>query len=239
MDKELTKKMCMIYNIPILEYEVITKSQIISNLDFVHYIKIDKPWIIKPARLGSSIGINIIKDNETDKIIESCTFDNKIIIEHQLTNKKEYNIAIIGDECEQILSNIEEVQATDDYYTYTDKYGGSTVKQQPTTRILNPSINIQLENEIKKIALKAFKSFNCKGVVRFDFLYDDKLYLNEINVIPGSYSIYLYKNIMEPNEMIEILKNVALNEYKKNNQIIKTLDSSIFKENWNQYQIKK
>ena len=239
MDKDITKKLCLLNNIPTLEYEVLTKQQVLSNLDCINNIPIEKPWIIKPARLGSSIGINIIHNEETNKIIESLSFDHKVIIEHKLSNKKEYNIAILGDEYEQILSNIEEVQISDEYYTYTDKYGGSTVKQQPTIRILNPEIDKELENEIKEIALKAFKVFNCKGVVRFDFLYKDKLYLNEINVIPGSYSIYLFKNILEPTQIIEIIKNISLNEYKKNNQIIKTLDSSIFKKNWNQYYIKK
>ena len=239
MDKELTKQICILNNIPTLEYEVLTKYQVLSNLECIDHIHIEKPWIIKPARLGSSIGINIINNHEINKIIESLTFDNKIIIEHKLSNNKEYNIAILGDEHEQILSNIEEVQINDDYYTYTDKYGGSTVKQQPTTRILNPILDIHLENEIKEMACKAFKTFHCKGVVRFDFLFEDKLYLNEINVIPGSYSIYLFKNIMEPSQIIETLKNIALSEYKKNNQMIKTLDSTIFKNNWNQYQLKK
>ena len=239
IDKDLTKKICILNHIPTLEYEVLTKHQVLSNLDCINQIKLEKPWIIKPARLGSSIGINIINHDETDKIIESLTFDHKVIVEHKLANKKEYNIAILGDEYEQILSNIEEVQVSEDYYTYTDKYGGSTVKQQPTIRVLNPEIDDELENQIKEIALKAFKVFNCKGVVRFDFLVEDKLYLNEINVIPGSYSIYLFKNIIEPVQIIETIKNIALSEYKKNSQNIKTLDSTIFKNNWNQYQLKK
>ena len=239
IDKELTKKICEYNNIPILEYEVFKKQQVLSNLDSIHQIKIEKPWIIKPARLGSSIGINVMKETDINKMIDSLKFDHKIIVEHKLSNKKEYNIAILGDEYEQILSNIEQVQVSEDYYSYTDKYGGSTVKQQPTTRILSPDLEYDLENKIKEIALKAFKVFNCKGVVRFDFLIDEKIYLNEINVIPGSYSIYLFKNIIEPTQIIEILKNISLNEYKKRNQNIKTLDSNIFKKNWNQYQLKK
>ena len=241
IDKDLMKKYFQIYNLPYLKSITLTKQQVLSNIEILNDIEIELPWIIKPVCGGSSIGINCIKNKEemAKKIIETFAFDNKILIEPKLENIKEYNIAILGDENEQIFSNIEEVYVQEDIYSYTDKYGGSTIKQKPATRSLNPIIDEVLEKQIKEISRKAFLCFECSGVVRFDFIYSDYLILNEINIIPGSYSIYLFKNIMEPVLIIETIKNIALRQYKVKKQTIHNLDSFIFKKNWNQYLLKK
>ena len=236
MDKDLTKKLFQVYELPHLSSITLNNYQVLANLKGLEEIKIPKPWIIKPSKGGSSIGINCVSNDEemTKKIVETFAFDNKIIVEPKLENAREFNIAILGDEHEQYFSNIEEVQSNHDFYSYTDKYGGSTLKQSPASRTLNPILEENLENQIKEIALKSFKAFECSGVVRFDFLYSNQLYLNEINTIPGSYSIYLFRNILEPTQFIEILKNIAITQYKYKKQEIKSLDSFVFKNNWNQ-----
>lgn len=241
MDKDLTRKMFKVFDIPHTQGITLHKREVLSNLECLKDIQIPKPWIIKPAKGGSSIGINCVynDDQMNRKVCETLAFDNKVVLEEKLEHVREFNIAVIGNECHQTLSNIEEIHISQDIYSYTDKYGGSIVKQKPATRTCPAKLEESIANEIKELARKTFIDFECNGVVRFDFLYSDHLMMNEVNIIPGSYSIYLFKGILTPFEIIEILKKSALDQYTKNMKEIRTIDSFIFKKNWHKDYLKK
>ena len=241
MDKDLMRRMFQVFQVPHNEGVVIHKDMILNNLSLLKEVPIDKPWIVKPAKGGSSIGINCVYDDERmDRLIcESFAFDNKLIVEKKLENVREFNIAVIGNEHEQILSHIEEIHIDHDYYSYSDKYGGSLVKQKPATRTCPADLDETLIQEIKELAKKSFIDFECSGVVRFDFLYSDHLMMNEINIIPGSYSVYLFKGITTPHEMIEIMKRCAKEKYLKKMKEIREIDSFIFKRKWDVNLLKK
>ncbi|MGN1344049.1 MAG: hypothetical protein ACI4U3_05675 [Traorella sp.] len=241
MDKDLTRKMFDVFKIPHTLGVTLIKDKTIHQLDCLNEIKIPKPWILKPAKGGSSIGINCVNDDEhmVLKVCETFAYDNKIILEEKLENFREFNVAIVGDEYEQIISNIEEIHSVHDFYSYSDKYGGSIVKQNLTQRTLPAMIEDDLAEEIKKMAIKAFLDFECSGVVRFDFLYDDHLMLNEINIIPGSFSIYLFRNICLPEKIMEMIIHIAKRQYVKKKREIRQIDSFIFKKKWNQMILKK
>lgn len=241
MDKDLTRKMFELYQIPHAQGITLYKQDVLKDLDSLNQINIEKPWILKPARGGSSIGINCVyeQDEINQKVLETFSFDSKIILERKYENIREFNVAVLGNAYEQTISNIEEIHINEGYYSYSDKYGGSVVKQKPATRTCPALIDEKLETEIKELARKAFIQFDCNGVVRFDFLYGDYLMMNEVNIIPGSYSMYLFKGICTPKEMIEIMKNCAIERYMEKAKEIRNLDSFIFKKNWNQYYLKK
>lgn len=241
MDKDLTRKMFEIYNIPHAQGITLYKQEVLSDFDCLNQLKIEKPWILKPANGGSSIGINCVYDNDemNQKVLETFAFDSKIILERKYEKIREFNIAVLGNSYEQILSNIEEIHTHDDYFSYSDKYGGSVVKQKPATRTCPSMIDETIENEIRELARKAFVQFDCSGVVRFDFLYSNRLMMNEVNIIPGSYSVYLFKGICTPDKIIEIMKKCAIERFVEKAKAIRQLDSFIFKKNWNEQYLKK
>lgn len=241
MDKDLTRKMYQVFQIPHTKGMTLYRKEILVNLNQLNTILIPKPWILKPAKGGSSIGINCVYTEEemNQKVCETMAFDSKMILEEKLENAREFNIAVIGNDSQQILSNIEEIYVHDDYYSYTDKYGGSIVKQKPATRMCPAILDEKIEEEIRELAKKAYIDFECSGVVRFDFLYRDHLMMNEVNIIPGSYSFYLFKEICTPKEIIEMIYNGAMEGYLKKKREVRQIDSFIFKKDWQMNNIKK
>lgn len=241
MDKDLMRKYFKALDIPHNEGITLHKDEILHDLDQLKEITIEKPWIVKPAKGGSSIGINCIYDDERMNrlICESFAFDSKLIVEHKLENFKELNVAVIGNSKKQIVSHIEEIHFDHDYYSYSDKYGGSVLKQTPASRSIPADLDQDLIKEIQELSKKAFLAFECSGVVRFDYLYTDHLMMNEINITPGSLSFYLFKGILNGEEMIEILKNCAMEKQIEKIREIREIDSFVFKKNWNHYALKK
>lgn len=207
-NKGLTKLILEHYKIPVLDYEIITKNQT---------IKTNLPIIIKPLSLGSSIGINVIKDlNELEKaIIDSLQYEEKLIIEPFLTNKKEFSVAIYEINQTYKISTIEETINEKEIYTFNEKYINKEKK-----KLLPALINETLTEEIKTLTKKIYKKLSLKGVIRIDYLYDldkEKLYVNEINAIPGSFSYYLFEKEGIPfNKLIDdLIKQALINKEKR------------------------
>lgn len=206
--------------------------------------KLKYPMIVKPARLGSSIGIKIAKDrNElNDAILEAINYDNKILIEEVVKNLIEVNISVLGDYRKQELSVIEEVGSDKEILTFEDKYiGGGKSKKVPaqkgmlnTKRIIPANISKDLKKEVEDIAVKAFRSLNSSGVVRIDFLIDSKnkkVYANEINSIPGSLSFYLWDKTNKPyKELLDDVIKIAIHNHKLKESKTYAFDSNILKD---------
>ena len=166
--------------------------------------KLKYPVIVKPRTLGSSVGIHPAKDKEEliEAIEDACNYDSKIIVEEMVENLKEVNISVLGNYENQQLSAIEEVMSSKDFLTYEEKYIGNKktkgvkgCKRTPSkgmasaSRIVPAPLEKKVKEEIEEISRKAFKVLGSSGVCRIDFLIDsktDKVYINEINSIPGS-----------------------------------------------------
>ena len=166
--------------------------------------KLGYPLIIKPASLGSSIGINFANNyNELIDAIEECRqFDNKVIIEKKLENFREVNCSVLGSIYKAKTGVLEEVNIGAGFLGFDEKYGGSKKSTKSsskgmasTSRQVPAKLSKSKEKEIKQIALKTFKQIGSSGVVRIDFLIDEKdiVYVNEINNIPGSLAFYLWQ----------------------------------------------
>ena len=154
------------------------------------------PLIIKPVHLGSSIGVYKVKNEDelNSKISEIFELDTELIIEECIENLIEYNVAIVGHLDEMFVSEIEEVNHENKILTFKDKYEEFSLTNQ---KVIGGEINNEVKEKIIANSLKAFKELSCFGVVRFDYLYDkenNKLYLNEINSIPGSLAYYLFES---------------------------------------------
>lgn len=152
---------------------------------------------VKPANLGSSIGISKCKSkDELEEAIEiAASYDERIIVEQAIENAVEVNCAVLGSVDYQEISSLEYPKSWSSFLSFDEKYilrteGESQIKQTPK------KLSSKLESEVKEISQKAFKVFNCSGVVRIDFLVDiknERVFLNELNSIPGSLSFYLFK----------------------------------------------
>ncbi|MGB9750010.1 MAG: D-alanine--D-alanine ligase family protein [Caldisericia bacterium] len=242
MDKVIMKEIFKANDLPIVNYLWIKrddwendKDEIIKNVEE----KIKYPIFIKPANLGSSIGITKAYDRE--KLIQGVEiakfYDRKIIFEQSIENLREINCSVLGND-KPIASVCEEVKSNKDFLDYESKYK-SKPKQENILKkyghIIPADISDIKTNEIQELAIKAFKSIDCKGIARIDFLMDslsEKVYVNEINTMPGAISFYLWEasGIPFPN-LIENLINLAYEIYEDKNKNITSIDTDVLLEN--------
>lgn len=203
-DKIFAKEILRNYNINVAKDVVISdKSTIEENFQNI-IAKLKLPVIIKPARLGSSIGITKANNEEEIKkgLLEAMRYTNRIITEEILGDKadlKEYNCAAFYADQKVYISAIEEVISEKDFLSFVDKYTKPLNKLDTSSnRIIPAVIDESLEQLINETTKKIYQILNMRGVVRIDYLYskkENKLYFNEINAIPGSYAFYLFDKV--------------------------------------------
>lgn len=153
------------------------------------------PMFIKPSNSGSSVGVSKAQNSEELKkaIIEAGKFDKKILIEEEIVGK-ELECAVLGNE-EVTAGEVGEIKAADEFYSYDAKYNNSESK---TT--IPADVPEETKQEIRKLAIKAFKAIDGKGLSRVDFFVENntgKIYINEINTMPGFTQISMYPKLME------------------------------------------
>ena len=197
------------------------KEYLTNQKNIIEKIKeLSFPVIVKPARLGSSVGISTAKDEISLKeaIENAIKYDEKIIVEKLIDNLKELNCSVLGDKNLYKTSLIEEVSAKENILSYEDKYisGGKTKGMASAKRKVPADIPDKITKEIENMSIKACKALNTSGIVRIDYLYDiknDVVYLNEINIIPGSLSFYLWKN-MKYKDLLTNIIELGIEKYK-------------------------
>lgn len=208
--------------------------------DAIHY-----PAIVKPANLGSSIGVGIAKDDDTllASIRQVLRLDRFALVEPKVRNLQEYNVALIHKDGEILFSSIERPKSTAQLLDFKEKYLSSSDGEQQSsklgrmpvpsqgmlslTRDINPDISDSLRERIHNYGRAAFSVLGLRGAPRIDFMYDsvaDELWFNEINPIPGSFGFFLWEaaspSLLFP-ELIEHLVNEALAD------TIKTFDDPV------------
>jgi len=203
-DKIFQKQILLANNINVAPYVYFYQSDyekdptsVLKNIASLKF-----PVIVKPARQGSSVGINVAKDKKTlvAAIEEALNFDEKILVEKVIENLCELNCSVVGDNYNYEASLIEEVYGSDEILSYKDKYmsgskTGASKGMASTGRKIPADIPKKIQEKIENMAVSACKALNTNGVVRIDFLLDTKeneVYLNELNIIPGSLSFYLW-----------------------------------------------
>lgn len=150
--------------------------------------KLNYPLIVKPAKLGSSIGIERVENREElETAIESAfLYDDGVICEKYIENRREINCAAYFADGKVITSECEEAQTSGDILSFDDKYTGGGKS------VLPAHIPEPIAQKIKKITANVYLRLNMRGIVRFDFLLSgEDIYLSEINTVPGSLSYYL------------------------------------------------
>ena len=159
------------------------------------------PVFVKPANLGSSIGVSRADDRESlaDSLELAFEYDRRVLIEKGLNQPIELNCSVLGYDEEVEASPIEMPVNQDEFLDFRDKYlaSGGSKGMASLHRILPAPIEDELRDEIQEISKRIFRMMDCKGVVRIDYMYDrdtGKLYITEINTIPGSLAFYLWEN---------------------------------------------
>ncbi len=211
MDKLIFKSLMEKNNIPVVPYLAFSDKINKKAKKSLYY-----PIIVKPSREGSSIGIKKVKNkNELDNAIKYAKkFDKKIIIE-KFINAKEIEIAILENNHKLIISTPGEIISANDYYDFDAKYNNSESKTLIPANIPNNIIA-----KMKDYAKLAYKFCECTGFARVDFFYEEssgKIYINEINTIPGFTKISMFPKLLEYEKInyqkqITILINNALKD---------------------------
>lgn len=161
------------------------------------FMNIEPSIILKPAHLGSSIGISIISNlNEFElRFTEAFSFDNKILIEKVIPEFRELNCSIKKTIFGVKASRVSE-ENQDGFYSFEDKYISSKKVQDIPKRKFPATLSKDVEDVIRMVSAKVYYLLGAKAVVRIDYMYDEKnkiVYLNEINNIPGSFAFYFWQ----------------------------------------------
>jgi len=218
MDKDMMKRVLRDRGIPVVEYVTLHRHAI--DLKAVTG-RFDYPVFIKPANLGSSVGISKARDFEQLKagVAEAARYDTKIIVERAIVGQ-ELECAVMGNE-HPLASTPCEILPSRDFYDYEDKY----LLNRAQTR-LPANITPEETLHLKRQAVEAYQAAGCEGMARVDFLLERSsglLFVNEINTIPGFTSISMFPKMFEHDgigfaALVEKLIDLALkrHERKKN-----------------------
>lgn len=241
MDKTLTKLFYKNEGIATTKFIHFTKKDWRENKDkILSKIKNDLNWpvFIKPARLGSSIGMAKIKKYEDLEFAceVAMHYDNKILAEESVEDLADITCAVLGNNAPK-PSLIQESVFIGDHFSYENKYledGGAQLGNAQNNIIIPAKLDEETTKEVQCLAVKIFKIFGCSGIARIDFLFDKKskiIYANEINPLPGTLYHHLWKKSgLELNELIENLIWLALEKYKEKNEIVYTFESNLLEQ---------
>ena len=244
-DKVVQKQIMQMEGIPVANYvwfyetDYLTKNEeILSKINKLGY-----PVIVKPARLGSSIGINYVKKARDIEaaLEEAFSYDEKVVVEEAIDNLLEVDCAVYGNHELMETSLIGEMITNNEFLTFEDKYlnGGKKTpmkkmgsKTTSTSGFKIPAkLDKKVEAEIYELSKKAFRALNLKGVTRFDFLINKEtkqVYVNEPNTIPGCLAFFFFtpKDISYE-QLLENIITFAIKEYKENKKKVSSFESNV------------
>jgi D-alanine-D-alanine ligase len=202
MDKGVFKTLMRAHGLPVLDWLVITRQEIESGID--HVIEratrlADFPLFVKPANLGSSVGITKCTSPSDlfEGLLEAARYDRRILVERGL-NAREIEVSVLGNEAPQV-SIPGEVIPSREFYSYEAKY------IDDRSELLIPApISPELTEQVREYAARAYQAIDCAGMARVDFLLEKagpdylqpgELYLSEVNTIPGFTKISMYPKL--------------------------------------------
>lgn len=238
IDKITMKMILSAEGIPVVDYVWFTDKEWLSNKEAIMdkiEAKLGYPVIVKPANLGSSVGIGKASDRRSlmEKIDNAEKFSRRIIVEHMVKDMMEINCSVLGD-CDDYQTSVcEEPISKGDFLSYEEKYGGgSKAGMQSSEKRIPADIPETMSDEIRKMAGETFRVLSCHGVSRVDVMVDrsdNKIYVNEINTIPGSLSFYLWEETgITFMQLMDKLVELALRRKRETDRKTFTYDANIF-----------
>lgn len=241
MDKITMKMILRSEGVPVVDYVWFTDRQWAENSGEIAEkvaARLGYPVIVKPANLGSSIGIGAAhnEDELMARVSDAERYSSRIIVEHMVQNLQEINCSVLGDVDDYQTSVLEEpVKIGTDFLTYDQKYlgGGKGSKGMQSAQKRIPAELPAAETErIQYLAGETFRVLGCHGVSRVDMIVDRdtrEIYVNEINTIPGSLSFYLWEaSGISFDALMERLVRLALKRKRDEDSKTLTYDQNIF-----------
>jgi D-alanine-D-alanine ligase len=238
MDKALTKLFYQSIDVPTTKFLYYLrhdwrerKENIVKEIkDKLHF-----PLFIKPAKLGSSIGISKVKEEKD--LINACElafhYDDKIVVEEGVEPVLDATCAVIGNNSLR-ASLIQESSFDKDLFSYEDKYlndGGAQLGQAQNNIFIPARLDSETTLKIQEYSKKIFKSLGCSGIARFDFLYNKnskEIFANEINPLPGTLYHHLWeKSGLKIDELIEKLIKMAFKKHREENKTSYSFNSEV------------
>jgi D-alanine-D-alanine ligase len=190
MDKEMMKRVCHERGLPIVEYVTLHRDVCDPG-----ELPFDFPVFVKPANLGSSVGIS--KAHNQEELIvalrTAAEFDRKILVERGILGR-EFECSVLGNEHPRAATPCE-ILPSKEFYDYEDKY----LLNQARTE-LPANLSPEQTSKMRRLAVECYRAVECEGMARVDFLLENStgaLFINEINTIPGFTSISMYPKMWE------------------------------------------
>lgn len=220
MDKGMMRVLFASQDLPLLPWVTVSRSALEKNApDVIKQIEeeIGYPCFVKPANLGSSVGISKAKDQEalTKALAFAAEFDRRIVVEQGLNKPREIECSVLGND-EPRVAVPGEIVPGNEFYDYEAKY-----IQDNSELIIPARLNPEQIKEVQDLAMRAYKAVDCAGLARVDFFLSEtgKFILNEINTIPGFTRISMYPKLWGASgigfaDLIEKLISLALERHK-------------------------
>ncbi|MGH7826019.1 MAG: D-alanine--D-alanine ligase [Candidatus Binatia bacterium] len=216
MDKDVAKRLLRDAKLPVAKFLVFQRG---AKIDFGRVKSaLGLPLFVKPANLGSSVGINKVANrSQFDRAVrEALRFDNKIIVE-EFVDGREIECSVLGNE-DPIASLPGEIISRHNFYSYKAKY----IDDEGAELVIPAKLPAQIARKIQAIAVETFKALGCQGMARVDFFLkpNGKVFVNEINTIPGFTKISMYPKLWAASgipysRLIDRLIQLALERFRK------------------------
>jgi D-alanine-D-alanine ligase len=222
MDKAIFKDVMRANNIPIVDSVLVLRNEIENNMnDVIARVEAmgEYPFFTKPANLGSSVGISKCNSRSdlAEGLMDAARYDRRILIEKGVGNVREVEVSVLGNEA-PMASVCGEVLPSREFYSYESKYIDGT-----SGLIIPSQLPNEITEKIREYAIRAYKAIDCAGMARADFFVEvgtGKIYINELNTLPGFTSISMYPKLWQASgltyaELVDKLIELALQRKKQ------------------------
>lgn len=236
MDKVLSKQLVdglMLNTVP--EISFLRADYLKNTKDVLRHVTtfLDYPMIVKPASLGSSIGIRRADNQQElkDAIEIAIKFDRKIIVESALSDFTELNCAVFSDGKDVFVSEVERPVGWNDFLSFDDKYLSEN-KTSGNKREFPAKISEEIRDEVRETSKRIYTDLDMSGVIRIDYLLssENKLFVNEINTVPGSMAFYLFEpSGITFSDLLDRITEGALRAFSEKKKSRLQYDSSVIK----------
>jgi len=193
MDKLATKEILMTRHIPVVPYESHRRGAPMPDFNHLN-VQLGSPLFVKPARAGSSVGVSkVYTDDELVTALQLAHEHDEVALIEQAITARELEVAVLGNPPSHKASVVGEILPGEDFYSYDAKYAASS----SSSVAIPADIDDQTMTMIRKMACDIYEMLGCRGLARVDFFLDEnnKLYLNEVNTLPGFTNISMYPKL--------------------------------------------
>lgn len=238
MDKIVMKSAFSGFGFPVLDSLFFERDDFYADGDAV-CDKVEQelgyPVFVKPANLGSSIGIN--RADNPDALVYAldvaAKYDRRLLVEKAVVDIMEVNCSVMGTPADAKVSAIEQPMTAGTFLGFEDKYlsSGKSKGMKSLGRKIPADISDELAAQVRQLSLDIFKALDLKGVVRIDYIIDkseNKLYVNEVNTIPGSFAFYLWEPVgVSFSDLVDSLVSIAERQMREKKKSEFAFDSTV------------